>query len=499
MRTVFNHVREPLPKDWGICSTCAEHSARAKRGFTDSDEKARWLGLHAVHVLLHKSERENYVSRVSQCQHSASLFALMTFDYTRACPVPYFMPNITALRRLTPMQVMIGGLISFSDDRSYLFAHTQGVPKGGNLICTILYHCLRALFSSGGIASSTRWLQCQCDGGSENINKTVLAFFAVMIAKGWVSKVTIHRLVVGHTHSQIDQLFHAVRAGVRRKAIGNVVDVLDLMRSAHTGGRVRLDEICWIDAIGNWDEWFQPYFVNHIHGHTKPLCICITASPHPSQPPVWRWKASSFDPVWLGEGIDAIADVQVLTAIPPPRHGQPSMIVDNYMPDEDVQKCLDRAKRFVKDEGDGEWLEAMKGGSRAAIHLLTNNRFDDGKIGVAGLLSCGRKRITVRLLSTSPVDMFAVPSNRAPADASQLPALALPAPSVRHHVWNRSIPHAPKVLSLSLCLVFDSSAMMMRSRQSDSLLGEAKKRWQRAERRRCQGRGRGWGNRWCRC
>ena len=148
----FKHVKLPLPKDWGLCGTCEQHKAEAFRGYSCNNIKALALARHAKHEELHRTERADFVDRCSTAEHNPSRAALFHIDYSRSVPDPSFSPTPSPLRRLTPMQFMIGACMSMSTSESYIFSHTQGIPKGGSLICTILYHCIRTLYSSGGIA-----------------------------------------------------------------------------------------------------------------------------------------------------------------------------------------------------------------------------------------------------------------------------------------------------------------------------------------------------------
>ena len=59
------------------------------------------------------------------------------------------------------------------------------------------------------------------DNASDNKNRTVLAFFAWMVAVGWVKVVTISMMAPGHTHEDIDALFK--RIVERWKQLGHVL------------------------------------------------------------------------------------------------------------------------------------------------------------------------------------------------------------------------------------------------------------------------------------
>eukprot|EP00965_Chrysotila_dentata_P190381 6173857-Pleurochrysis_carterae.AAC.1 len=59
------------------------------------------------------------------------------------------------------------------------------------------------------------------DNASDNKYWTVMAFFAWMVAIGWVKEVTISTMAPGHTHVDIDELFK--RIVERWKKLGHVL------------------------------------------------------------------------------------------------------------------------------------------------------------------------------------------------------------------------------------------------------------------------------------
>jgi hypothetical protein len=79
------------------------------------------------------------------------------------------------------------------------------VPKGGNLICTVTYVVLRSVEARRG--SLPPVLKFTIDGGPENWNSSVFAFFAHLVTSGAVKEVWLLRMPVGHTHSDQDAKF----------------------------------------------------------------------------------------------------------------------------------------------------------------------------------------------------------------------------------------------------------------------------------------------------
>ena len=55
-----------------------------------------------------------------------------------------------------------------------------------------------------------RHLHLLGDGGSENVNGTMVVLFAWLVSWGVFDEITVHRFPVGHTHSIIDQRFSVI-------------------------------------------------------------------------------------------------------------------------------------------------------------------------------------------------------------------------------------------------------------------------------------------------
>jgi len=72
-------------------------------------------------------------------------------------------------------------------------------------------------------------LYVQVDGGSENKNQWVLAYFVLLISLGLFTKIKMCFLPVGHTHEDIDQGFSCIARKLRRcnaYTFGQLVEVV---------------------------------------------------------------------------------------------------------------------------------------------------------------------------------------------------------------------------------------------------------------------------------
>ena len=82
------------------------------------------------------------------------------------------------------------------------------MKKGANVTCTLLIDMI-----SNGHLRAKRELYIQWDGASDNVAKTNIRFCVWLLlscsALGLpLEKITICRLLVGHTHFDVDQVVH---------------------------------------------------------------------------------------------------------------------------------------------------------------------------------------------------------------------------------------------------------------------------------------------------
>ena len=67
------------------------------------------------------------------------------------------------------LDVKTGGVINFTTGTNYVMGHWNlSVEKSSNVVCTVMWHIIRAAKESDHPCSRARKLQIQMDGGSEN-------------------------------------------------------------------------------------------------------------------------------------------------------------------------------------------------------------------------------------------------------------------------------------------------------------------------------------------
>jgi hypothetical protein len=89
----------------------------------------------------------------------------------------------------------------------------HNVQLGANAqIHTVLLALEKILKEEGRIPDIT---YIQIDGGSENISKVVMAMCELLVASGVTKKIVLSRLMVGHTHEDIDSKFALIWRRIR--------------------------------------------------------------------------------------------------------------------------------------------------------------------------------------------------------------------------------------------------------------------------------------------
>lgn len=105
---------------------------------------------------------------------------------------------------VNPLTQHIQGVLAHG--RKACFYRTfHNVSNGANLQIHTLLLTLESIKKEKGRLPPTLYLQI--DGGSENTAKVVMYFCELLVASGVFRKVVATRLMVGHTHCDIDALF----------------------------------------------------------------------------------------------------------------------------------------------------------------------------------------------------------------------------------------------------------------------------------------------------
>jgi len=96
----------------------------------------------------------------------------------------------------------------------YLNYVHEYMPTGANMAVTVLDNFLKGL---PGVFPADkpipRKLAIQVDGGSENWNRVMFCYLAWLIRMGVFDEITLNRLPVGHSHTDLDGLWGVLAGG----------------------------------------------------------------------------------------------------------------------------------------------------------------------------------------------------------------------------------------------------------------------------------------------
>lgn len=97
----------------------------------------------------------------------------------------------------------------------------------------------------------------QVDGGSENANKTLLAVCELIVAMGLTDRVEYCRLMVGHTHEDIDGRFGRIWLTVRERPVTTPQEYKAVLESVFKGSDYKV-EVIDIFAVPDYYRLFEP-------------------------------------------------------------------------------------------------------------------------------------------------------------------------------------------------------------------------------------------------
>ncbi len=162
----------------------------------------------------------------------------------------------------------MGALVVYARGTRYNFPflHDRTVDKGANAIATLLYCTIRH-FKTVGVSRSVDTLYIQCDGGSENINRTIFGLCDMFIRMGWFKHVYLNRLPVGHSHQLIDQYFSVLHPRVRTANSRDLPEFVSNLIGAKYANTSIQANIIWLQNAFDFRELFKD--VTRIYGMRK--------------------------------------------------------------------------------------------------------------------------------------------------------------------------------------------------------------------------------------
>jgi hypothetical protein len=154
------------------------------------------------------------------------------------------------------------------------------VKKSGSLTVTVL---MQALNNVAHLMPFPKVLHWQVDGGSENWNSVVFAWASYLVHKKVFEKIVIHRLHVGHTHCDADQLYSVIRRklmGFGKTPHGSNGRTPAEWAQAVSSAFVKdgtIPTIQWLNEVFDISKFFDGHMDTTISGYGASIEICEVA------------------------------------------------------------------------------------------------------------------------------------------------------------------------------------------------------------------------------
>ena len=116
----------------------------------------------------------------------------------------------------------------------YVYSLKGQHSKGANRWCTMIYHIMKGLKSSGGPTAGARTFVFIGDNYSENKNNINLAFLSDIVRRNWYDEILLLFGPVGHTHNGIDAVHKVHNQNLGLHNAGTLADWISLYPQAWT-------------------------------------------------------------------------------------------------------------------------------------------------------------------------------------------------------------------------------------------------------------------------
>jgi hypothetical protein len=139
-------------------------------------------------------------------------------------------------------------------------------------IYTLLYQLERLYTKNDDKLPSVVYVQI--DGGSENVNKTVLAMLSLLVAKrvGGVRQIVLTRLPVGHTHEDIDSIFGVLSRWIFKNYIKDPQGYETAIKQALSRKGIT-SEVIDVFVVPDFEAFISPYIDENFARYSQHICL----------------------------------------------------------------------------------------------------------------------------------------------------------------------------------------------------------------------------------
>jgi len=258
----------------GKCNTCAILSD-LRRKCNDKQRKQEITYLHCLHRSAYMNERLQYCKRRTLAIQFPKLYLSLISDGMAQshCQLPH-LGNMTTFN--AHLKQHIQGLIAHGRG-VYMHRTFHTVDNCANLQIHTLLMTLEDILNKEGCLPPTFFYQI--DGGSENTAKVVVAFMEFLILKRVFNTIILTRLMVCHTHEDIDGKYGRLWRYIRCRHVQSPSDYKQAINEALTkanGEFVEQSEIIVIpDYTAYFEDCIDAKFGDYAKGAKTQLQFCF--------------------------------------------------------------------------------------------------------------------------------------------------------------------------------------------------------------------------------
>lgn len=286
-----------------LCSTCSCLNERRLKGFENNAHLAVWTTMFEAHEQDKLLWRKLEAARAAECRADPTGSILLQYDDTSSLGLPQLsnrgIKNLTTSR----FHVIPFNICNYASGESvYVYTVKNRYKKGGNRLCTVIYHMLKKIKFGTHECRHARTLYLHADNASENKNNTFFTFLSELVQKGWYDKIIVEYGPPGHTHNGRDAVHH-----IHNRIAGNFFSMtLGEFQSKWVHSWRKENTMPTAVVADVQYDFDRRYFSNEkMSGHTNTTLdtdavYAFKIERGKSNDIEVQWKSKPTDPIWRG-------------------------------------------------------------------------------------------------------------------------------------------------------------------------------------------------------
>ena len=259
---VFPHVKI---REWksvtGKCSEC-EMLSKLRHSTMTNAKRQYYKNLHLIHRNHTRGEKLDYYKRIQEAKESDGEVISFIFDGMSSSSTA--LPNLASLNQWSiPFKTHLQGCIAHGRHTSFYWSYPNLMTGASFMIHCILCEIEKIIKSE---APLPRRLYIQIDGGPENSARSVIAFFEHLVLLGGTLLVKVTRLMVGHTHEDIDSRFGRIWVKIRYMHVYTPQEMEEAIKNAFPSTDQEINVIHVI-AICNYKDFYEKFIDDNVQNY----------------------------------------------------------------------------------------------------------------------------------------------------------------------------------------------------------------------------------------